>query len=231
MWSADNIPRPIRTAALGAVALVIMGTLLHTLIPEPPIEAESYPAAGDVLVNPGAGERIVFRTVSDPPRDGATVIDVFLEPFGAVPLSHVHPDTEETFTVLEGQIRFVQDDQTDTLSAGDSVTVPPGVGHAMSNPDAKAAIVQVTMTPTRGMGLALTQVHGFLGQDPTPNPVEEFLQMLRFAERYDVYRADLPVWFQKLGIFMLAPTARLLGFRSFYPEYPEQAHDRNKNAK
>ena len=42
--------------------------------------------------------------------------------------------------------------------------------------------------------------------------------MLMFANTYEVYLAGIPVTLQKMGVFILAPTVRLLGYRSFYPE-------------
>ena len=216
---------------VGLGLLWLLGALLHALIPEPMIPTHSHPVVGDVLVNEAAGERIVFRRVPPPASDGPTVIDVHLEPQGAVPIAHVHPGTDEVFRVLKGVVRFVIDGKERIAKTGESVTVPAGRPHAVANPHESPAKVQVHMTPSGDLNIALTQVHGFLNETGHQGGLSEFLQMLRFADRYAVYRGDLPVWFQRLGITMIAPVARVLGFRSFYETYCQEARDRNPNKK
>ena len=218
--------------ALGGVCAIWgVAMLVHALIPERHIPDHSHPAVGDVLVNHSAGERVIFREVPSAGEQGKTVIDVFLEPQGAVPVAHVHPSTEEVFRVVEGSVRFVVEGEERWLRAGESVRVPAGHAHVAQNPSDLPAHVQVEMSPTGGLHLALAQVHGFLDETGSPGGVGEFLQMLRFAERYEVYRGDVPLWFQRLGIALLAPIARALGFQSFYASYAAQARSRNPMTK
>ncbi len=216
---------------LAGAAVLLLGITVHALVPEPPIPAHSHPMAGDVLVNRAAGERIVFRQVPKGGADGPSLIDVHLAPHGAIPVQHVHPSTDEVFRVLQGKVRLVVEGKIHELKAGESITVPAGQTHGASNQHDAPAHVEVAMEPTGGLNMAMTQVHGFLDQSGDSGGLTDFLQMLRFAERYEVYRADLPIWFQKLGITLVAPFARALGFRSFYATYSEQARARNTTAK
>ena len=86
------------------------------------------------------------------------------------------------------------------------------------------------MAPVGLLNVALVQTHGYLNQEGGPPwKGAEFLQLLRFADRYDVYLGGPPIWFQELGIFLLSPTARLLGFKGFYPEFALKAR-RSKGA-
>ena len=43
------------------------------------------------------------------------------------PPVHVHPNSEESFDVLEGELEFLVDGKWSTVGAGGSVTVPAGV--------------------------------------------------------------------------------------------------------
>ena len=43
---------------------------------------------------------------------------------------HHHKRMTEVFYILEGEVAFKFDDETLTLRAGDTLTVPPGVWHA-----------------------------------------------------------------------------------------------------
>jgi hypothetical protein len=49
-----------------------------------------------------------------------------------------------------------------------------------------------------------------------------FLQMMLFVQAYDVYPVSPPPAVVRVISFLLAPTARLVGYRSFYPEYAER---------
>jgi mannose-6-phosphate isomerase-like protein (cupin superfamily) len=55
------------------------------------------------------------------------------EPGGHPPLAHLHPQQEERFVVLEGELEVTLDGVTRTLAAGDEFTVPAGAVHAMWN--------------------------------------------------------------------------------------------------
>ena len=59
--------------------------------------------------------------------------DLFLAPGGRVPSSHVHPEQEESFTVLEGQMRFRIGLRSRLAGVGETVRVPPGAVHAFAN--------------------------------------------------------------------------------------------------
>jgi len=205
-----------------------MGALLHGLIGERTPTREEYPKAGDVLVNAVAGERVVFRAAPKPFTDGLSRLDVTLNPMGAVPVAHIHPDSVETFVVKRGRVVATLDGVEHTLGPGDRITVPAGRAHALRNGTDEIAEVEVELAPTGRMHLALTQVHGYLHEAGASPGIGGFLQMLRFAERYHVYLDGPPFWLQKFGIFALAPTARLLGYAGFDPRYAALSRARSK---
>ena len=60
--------------------------------------------AGDSIVNPVTGERLVFELTSHDTNGELTRFETFVEPGGAVAAAHVHPYQAETFTVLEGTL-------------------------------------------------------------------------------------------------------------------------------
>ena len=61
---------------------------------------------GHVIENPLSGERITISATAA--RSGGSVLEweLVLAPGGRVPSSHAHPQQEECFTVLAGQMRF-----------------------------------------------------------------------------------------------------------------------------
>jgi len=77
------------------------------------------------------------------------VMDVELQPGGGHDF-HRHPGQEEMIIVKQGRvIQFVEQEST-TLTAGDSVFVPEGVVHASFNDDTETAYLQVVISPSLG---------------------------------------------------------------------------------
>jgi len=91
---------------------------------------------GAVIVPPGEGTRygnveFLART-ADTPRFTFGIISFqagrTLEP-------HIHPDEDDSFYILDGEIVFTLGEEGDEVTAGPGtfVLVPPGVRHGFSN--------------------------------------------------------------------------------------------------
>jgi quercetin dioxygenase-like cupin family protein len=113
--------------------------------------AAAVPDAGDplVIVNPLSGERITIRE----PATGQAVLawELELAPGGRVPSSHAHPQQEERFTVLDGQMRFRVGRRRILAGPGDTVRIPPGTVHHFANASGRPARVAVRTTPALSM--------------------------------------------------------------------------------
>ena len=60
-------------------------------------------------------------------------------PSGRPPPAHLHPEQDEHFRVLDGELTARVGDEERTLSAGDTLTVPRGTKHQMWNASAGEA--------------------------------------------------------------------------------------------
>lgn len=104
---------------------------------------------GDVLVNAASGERIhVLATAAETAGAYLEWEDHFPAGHDRV-AAHVHPEMEERWCVLEGQMQFEIDGQRTTAQAGDVVVAPAGVAHRGWNDGAGPARLLVRMTPPR----------------------------------------------------------------------------------
>ena len=74
--------------------------------------------AGEVYLNPVTGERAVIRIGTDTTGGERLVIDLYVQPGGAVMGEHFHPGMEERFTVLRGQVGFRIGGQVATAEPG-----------------------------------------------------------------------------------------------------------------
>jgi quercetin dioxygenase-like cupin family protein len=108
-------------------------------------------SAGQVIENPVSGERITIRQAAAQTGGALLAWELELAPGGRVPASHAHPGQEETFTVLEGRMRFRIGWRRLVAGPGDSVTVLPGKVHHFANPGPGPARVAVHTSPALAM--------------------------------------------------------------------------------
>jgi mannose-6-phosphate isomerase-like protein (cupin superfamily) len=103
------------------------------------------------------------------------------------PLPHRHPNQDERFVILEGELTARIDGVERTLRAGDTVDVPRGTTHAIWN--ATAAPVRATwqVRPalrTAEMWSTLTGMRGPDGSLPSPEDGQAFLT--KYAPEFEL---------------------------------------------
>lgn len=81
---------------------------------------------------------------------GAYAMAEMMKPPGVGPTPHVHPDAEEAFYVLEGELEFKVSAGIFVAPAGSFVLVPRGVEHAFRNSgDTEARYLGIMSPPIR----------------------------------------------------------------------------------
>jgi quercetin dioxygenase-like cupin family protein len=89
--------------------------------------------AGDSLVNPVTGERLVFELTSHDTDGEYTRFETIVEPGGKVASAHVHPYQTELFTVNTGTLGLKLGRDKLVLGEGASVQIDPGTAHKFWN--------------------------------------------------------------------------------------------------
>jgi quercetin dioxygenase-like cupin family protein len=87
---------------------------------------------------------------------------------GKVTPLHQHPDADETFYMLDGQVRLHVAGEEQTLAAGDIAIIPRGVPHAFLVTSAEARMLCL-QTPGGGEGFYRTASEP-AGDGPEPPP-------------------------------------------------------------
>lgn len=170
--------------------------------------------AGQTLVNPVSGERITFRQTSVDTGGEYLEIDVELTPDGAVPGMHVHPNQEERFEILSGNVWFRKGLKKINAKAGDVVVVEPGTAHKFQNKGEEGAAMRVLVTPALEMERLFEAAVG-LAQDGRvtkkgmPKPLDLALFVSEFKD--EVRGAGSPGWIQRATLAPLAYIARRRG--------------------
>ena len=178
--------------------------------------------AGEVYVNPVTGERAVIRIGTDTTGGERLVVDLYVQPDGAVMGEHIHPGMEERFTVLRGRVGFRIGGRVAIAEPGVELFTPPGTPHDWWNAGPEEALVRVEMRPAARFEAMIRNAFG-LAQDGKVNKrrMPNLLQLAVFAREFpDVMQFTRPPRIvQEILFGLLTPLARLLGYRGSYPEY------------
>ncbi|QHT70844.1 cupin domain-containing protein [Rhodocytophaga rosea] len=206
------------------VVYILVGQLLHRYVfPEPVPNDTMYPVSGDVITNPFAGEQIIFLKSGIETSGAYSLREFHLKPGGAVPSAHIHSDYHETFKVIQGKLTLICNGSEHVLGPGDSMTIPRGTAHQPVNKGSVELVTINKVSPAARHDLMLAQTHGFFTEKAQArSKIEFFLQAMLFVDYYKTYRADIPIRAQKILSFILAPTARLLGYRTWKPQYSKK---------
>jgi len=174
---------------------------------------------GHVIENPLSGERITIRATAADTGGSVLGWELVLAPGGRVPSSHAHPQQEECFTVLAGQMRFRIGGRRVIADPGDIVRVPSGTVHHFANPGSQPARVAVQTRPALNMQ-DLLETAAALAQDQhaaarrLPNPLHLALFMHDFER--EVRAPYLPAALVRAVTRPLARLARRRGLDARY---------------
>lgn len=178
--------------------------------------------AGGVFENPVTGERAVVRIGTDETAGELLVADLYIRPGGAVMGEHVHPAIEERFTVVRGQVGFRVAGRAAVAEIGVALVATPGVPHDWWNAGSEEALVRVEIRPAARFEAMISNAFG-LAQDGRVNArgMPNILQLALFAREFEdvVYFTRPPRAVQTTLFGLLAPFARLRGYRGSYPKY------------
>jgi quercetin dioxygenase-like cupin family protein len=178
--------------------------------------------AGDVAANPITGERAIILEGTDDTAGERIVVELLVEPGGAVIGEHVHPAIEETFEVLEGTMGFRIDGVEQESGPGKVVTAKPGVWHDWWNAGEDQLRAKVTISPGRRFEQMIQTIFGLAIDGKTNEKgMPNALQLAVIAQDFDdviVFRRP-PRIVQRVVFGLIGPIARALGYRSVYPRY------------
>lgn len=169
---------------------------------------------GDVIENPVSGARIVFRKTARNTNGELLQFDLFFKRHLIGGARLIHPRQEMRFEVVSGMVRSPVGGKEQSLSAGQVVVVPPGVPHSFRNDGDEEAHVLVDFRPALKLETFFETVFG-LARDgkTTRRGTPNLLQTALLAREHEFFFAGPPIVLQRALIAVLAPIARLLGYR------------------
>jgi quercetin dioxygenase-like cupin family protein len=137
---------------------------------------ERMARAGDELVNPVTGERIVFRKTAAETGGTLLEMDAFWTRPGQRTPAHVHPEMRERWEVIAGTACFRIAGGDRTAGPGELVVAAPGVPHQAWNPAVEPVHVRIEMRPALRWETFVERLFahandGARGEGATPDPV------------------------------------------------------------
>jgi quercetin dioxygenase-like cupin family protein len=117
------------------------------------------------------------------------VVDNWLEPGGNLP-AHLHPQQEERWSVLDGEVRFRLGDEERTIGPADGeMLVAPGVVHALRNDSDREAHLRCYVTPPLRLQQFLEEAaaagrQGLFSSGGRPRGLRGARWAARFLKRY-----------------------------------------------
>ena len=178
---------------------------------------------GDSVENPVTGELGILLKGPWEGDNSSLLVDLHVQPGGAVAGEHVHPDLDERFTVKAGRIAFRLDGEESVAGPGESVEIPRGSWHDWWNAsDEEEAVAQVYVSDGSRFLLMIENLFGLArdghtNQEGLPDP----LQLTVFATEFRdviVFKRP-PAAVQKVLFGALRPIAAARGYRGTYPQY------------
>lgn len=180
--------------------------------------------AGDVFENPVTGEYGYVRVGTEETNGALLVSDLRVHPGGAVLGPHFHPNADERFTVVKGKIGYMVGGQKGILQAGESADLPRGITHDWWNAGDEEARVIVEIRPGARMELMMITMFALAREGKTNNKgMPNLLQLAATSQEFaDVFQPMYPPrWIQRILFGILAPVARLFGYKGMYLHHLE----------
>jgi mannose-6-phosphate isomerase-like protein (cupin superfamily) len=179
--------------------------------------------AGDQIENPITGERLIFHETSSENGGTRVVFETIVKPGGFVAAAHLHPYQAEHFEVLEGTLGMRRGKEELELQAGQDVVVEPNEAHKFWNAGDEDVRFRCTVTPALQFERLIATMYSLAADGKTnkkgmPNPV----RLAAIARHHfdDVRLPFPPVWMQRAGLALGAPTAKLFGYGATYDPIP-----------
>jgi mannose-6-phosphate isomerase-like protein (cupin superfamily) len=173
---------------------------------------------GDVFDNPITGERATIRLGT---RE-RLIVDLELRGAGFGFAPHLHPVIHERLTVVSGRVGIWVNGVVSIAKLGKTIDIPPGVPHRFWNAGICEAKLTIDIRPADRFEAFVRNMIG-LAQDGKTNPkgMPNLLHRAIIATEFDdvIHFLNPPLFMQRVLFPILAPIARICGYRGSYSEY------------
>lgn len=179
------------------------------------------PVKGQIITNPVTGDSYEFLETAEDTGGVSVTMRATLKSIGKVVPNHFHVFQDETFEVISGQLTFLKDGKITTLSAGDKITLPKNVPHNHYNSSDAEVVYIHSVKPALDFDYLIENLIGLIADGKGKNGKLGLVQELvsvKYLESKS-YLAEIPLGLQKILANIIAPAARIFGYRAIYKKY------------
>lgn len=179
------------------------------------------PTKGKIIRNPTNGDIYEFVETAKDTNGARIIIKTTIHTKGQLVPNHFHVDQDETFEVESGSLTVWLDGKIKVLSVGEKLTLPKNMPHNHYNNDNIPVTYIHTVTPAFDFDYLIETLVGLAADGKSKNGKYSLVQELVLLKYLDskTYLADIPIGFQKFLMNVIAPVARMLGYRAIYKKY------------
>lgn len=173
---------------------------------------------GQKLIDAQSGDVVEFiETASD---TGGKYVKVkwTMKSGGIQVVKHMHPAFDETFEVVSGKMTWEECDRKGAIGAGESITLKKGLNHAHNNEHSEELVMYQTFTPALDADKMVETIAWLSANGKWKNGQPAFLQAMLWQRTLQgkTYLAAIPRPVQDALSFVLAPVAKLLGYKPYH---------------
>jgi quercetin dioxygenase-like cupin family protein len=181
------------------------------------------PKKGQITYNPISGDSYEFiETAKD--TDGKYIkLKATINTKGELVKNHFHVFQEESFEVLSGKLTIFFDGETKILEEGEKITFPKNIPHNHYNNEDVPLTYIHSVSPALDFDYLIETLSGLAADGKSKNGKYGLIQELVILKYLDSksYLADIPIGVQNILMNVIAPIARLFGFRAIYKKYSD----------
>jgi quercetin dioxygenase-like cupin family protein len=176
---------------------------------------------GKQVFNPQTGQHIRFLKTAKHTSGQLLEMETTYDPFSKEPFTHYHPQQEEDFTVIAGELTVKINGELRILKAGDTLHVPQRTHHAMWNNSSQTTVVNWQVRPALDTEYLLETANGLAADGKInaakPNLLQTAILLNKFGQVFRLSKPPAAV--QKILFCLLTPFAWLAGYRAVYRKY------------
>ncbi len=191
------------------MAYVFLGALLHFLVfPELKPDPNDRPRSGDLATIPG-GITFTYRTTASESAGKFFEAEWYAEPGGGID-TFAYPSQQVTLSVEKGRLTIVADGAEEFIEAKAKRVFPPGGEHAWRNTTNFESTGLFRIEPAGMADFVFMQTHRAFGGNANAFEVRVLTVVL-----VGKHGKHAP-WIIKALSFVISPTARMFGIKSYY---------------
>jgi quercetin dioxygenase-like cupin family protein len=192
--------------------------LLHKRLP---LKKTAMPSKGQIMVNPDTGDIYEFLETAKDTNGQRVAIKMTLKSKGEQVPNHFHALQDEHFEILSGKLTVLLGGKLQELGVGERITLPKNQAHNHYNTGDEPAVFIQSVSPALDFDYLLENIIGLTIDGKMPNGKAGLVQELVTLKYLDSksYLASIPVGVQTFLMNVVAPIARLFGYRAIYTKY------------